>query len=474
MYLPRLSVSMAFLLVFCLSAGCMAKVKEPSAAGSFYPGDPAELLQAVDRLIEKAPTPVVDGKLLALIVPHAGYDFSGGVAAHAYNSLKGRDIDTVILIGPSHRSAFAGASVYTEGAMGTPLGTVPINGEMASALIDKKAGITFNPAPFASEHSLEVQLPFLQRVLKDFTIVPILLGSPTRESYISLTTKLSELLLKNPRTMLVISTDLSHYHDRATASQLDGKVIDAMTRMSTADLERYLVSREGEMCGGFPVVYGMTVARNLGATNGVLFRQADSGDVTGDLKSVVGYAAMGLYQTPLSAAQKAELIAMAKKAVVSRVTMKELPEVGTLDPRLRAEGAAFVTLKDQQGNLRGCIGSIQAVTPLFRSVIDNAAAAATSDPRFHQVRPEELVGLSYEVTIISPLEPLDDPSDVTIGTHGLYLQTVGTSSVFLPHVPVENHWDLATYLQELSLKAGLAKDGWKSSRLYRFSAELLQ
>ena len=128
----------------------------------------------------------------------------------------------------------------------------------------------------------------------------------------------------------MISTDLSHYHDRATATQLDGKVIDAMTRMSTADLERYLVSREGEMCGGFPVVYGMTVARNLGATNGVLFRQADSGDVTGDLKNVVGYAAMGLYQTHLSAAQKAELIAMAKKAVVSRVTRKELPEMGAL------------------------------------------------------------------------------------------------------------------------------------------------
>ena len=179
--------------------------------------------------------------LIALIAPHAGYPYSGSIAAHAFAHLKGSAIDTVILIGPSHYASFNGASVYARGGMRTPLGVVPINEKIARSLIDEKAGITLNAAAFDREHSLEVQLPFLQRTLKDFTIVPILIGTPTQESFAALSEKLAAVLRKNERAIVVASTDLSHYHNRATASAMDKKVIDAVERLSSRDLHSALM-----------------------------------------------------------------------------------------------------------------------------------------------------------------------------------------------------------------------------------------
>jgi AmmeMemoRadiSam system protein A len=155
------------------------------------------------------------------------------------------------------------------------------------------------------------------------------------------------------------------------------------------------------------------------------------------------------------------------------VTSKQIPEAASRDPRLAADGAAFVTLKEKNGALRGCIGTIQPVMPLCRSVVSNAVAAAARDHRFPPVRPEELPGLEVEVTVLSPLEPVADLKEVRIGTHGLYLEAPGASSVFLPQVPVEQGWDLATYLRELALKAGLPPDGWQKGRLSRFTAEII-
>jgi AmmeMemoRadiSam system protein B/AmmeMemoRadiSam system protein A len=474
MYLQRLVVLAVFsLLALGFPAGCAGQIKEPAVAGAFYPGDPVQLKKVVDGYLGSVKTVPVEGKLLALMVPHAGYEFSGQVAAYAYSRLKGSDIDTVILVGPSHHGSFSGAAVYTGTGMRTPLGTVRVNEKIARELLNEKAGVKSDPAPFAKEHSLEVQLPFLQRTLKEFTVVPVLIGAPTRESYAALAQQLTTVLKGNPRALLVISTDLSHYHDKGTAGIKDGKVLDAAARLSAADLERLFTSGEGEMCGGFPLLYGMATIRNLGGTNGVLFRQADSGDANGERQRVVGYGAMGFYRTPLTAAQKSELLSMARESMIARVVGMKFAERVTDDPRLKADGAVFVTLKEKNGNLRGCIGNIIPVMPLYRSVIQNAVAASTMDRRFPPVKPAELPNLEVEVTVLSPLEPLGDVQEIRIGTDGLYLEAGNSSSVFLPQVPVEQGWTRETYLAELAMKAGLPKDGWKNGKLHRFTAEII-
>lgn len=450
------------------------EVKEPAVAGTFYPSDREELRRSVDQALGQAAAAPGNGRLIALVAPHAGYMFSGRVAAFSYRRLAERPVDTVILIGASHFESYAGASVWAEGAWRTPLGDVKVNEPIAKALLDKDAGVVFFREAFKKEHSLEVQVPFLQRTLRDFTIVPILIGGPTQQSFRFLADRLTEVLRTNDRAIIVISTDLSHYHDQKTAGAKDRTVIDAVERMSVEDLESVLRSGDGEACGGYPLLLTMMVSRNLGATNGVLFRVATSGDTTGDLSRVVGYAAMGLYRSPLTEAQKKELATAARQAVVNAVKGGKRPESAPKDPRFRANGATFVTIT-RHGQLRGCIGNIQPLMPLYDSVLRNAASAALRDPRFPAMTPAELSDMEIEVTVLSPLEPTEW-REVKIGEHGLFLVKGGNSGVFLPQVPVEQHWDLRTYLEELSQKAGLPRDAWKEkdSRLYRFTAEIIR
>ena len=461
------------LLMMIFPCACSATVKEPAVAGSFYSADSKKLAAEIDGYLAQPADTGDEGRLLAIVAPHAGYIYSGGVAGYSYAKLKGKNIRTVILLGPTHYAAINGAVIYPGAGMKTPLGVVKVDESLARLLAEEKAGVKLAAEPFEREHSLEVQLPFLQRSLKNFSVVPILIGRMTQESYKHLGDKIATHLKSDESALLVISTDLSHYHDTATASGKDRKVLDAIERLSGGDLERLLSSGEGEACGGGPVLYGMAAARGAGATEAKLYRYADTGDVSGDRKRVVGYGALGFYRKELSTSTSAEILKLAAEAVRAQVTGKPLPVWSGTDRRLKADGAAFVTLKEKNGRLRGCIGTIQAYNSLHRSVIQNAVAAAAKDPRFKPVRPEELPGLDLEVTVLSPLEPVAGISEIKVGTHGVYLEASGRNSVFLPQVPIEEGWDLDTYLKQLALKAGLAPDGWKGGRLYRFTAEIV-
>ncbi len=465
-------------LLLLLLAGLLAfsshgNVKEPAVAGSFYPADRKVLADTVNSFLARAESGKTGGDLIALIAPHAGYPFSGQVAAYSYNQLKDRKIDTVIIIGPAHYAAFSGASVYAEGSMRTPLGDVRINKSIARSLLNEKAQVISSPAAFEKEHSLEVQLPFLQSVLKKFKIVPILISQPTGASFNHLTVMLSSIIRKNPNVLMIASTDLSHYHDRLTAAKMDHKVIDALTRMSLDDLERYLSAREGEMCGAYPVLLTMAVARNLGATLGVLYRYADSGDVTGDRSSVVGYASAGLYKAGLSGEERRELLDLAKRTIESYVQRGKTPPYTPADARLLANGAAFVTI-NRKGMLRGCIGNIQPVMPLYQAVQRNAVYACSRDQRFLPVNKDELKDLDVEVTVLSPLEQLDDIRKIRIGTHGLYLVKGMNAGILLPQVAEEYKWDVHTFLQQVSMKAGLPAEAWKDAQLYSFTADIIK
>ena len=466
-------ITVLLLLVGTLVFSSAGPVKEPAVAGAFYPADKDKLAALVAGYLSRAETPAQDGRLIALIAPHAGYEYSGQVAAFAYKHLAERAVDTVIILAPSHSAAFTGVSVYAKGSMRTPLGSIRINEKLAASLLNEEANVTFYSPAFEKEHSLEVQLPFLQTALKDFTIVPIVIGQPTRASFTHLTGKLVAMPRKNRNAIIIASTDLSHYHDDRIARTMDNKALDAITRMSVEDLEQALSSKDCELCGGYPVLFTMSVARQLGATHGVLYNYANSGDVTNDRARVVGYAALGLYQGSLSKAEGNELLLLARSSIESYVKTGKAPEHTTRAPRLLANGAAFVTI-NRNHQLRGCIGNIQPTMPLYRAVIANAVSACSRDPRFPPMSSAELRDMEVEVTVLSPLEPHDDVKDIRIGRHGLFLVQGMNSGILLPQVAEEYKWDALTFLEQVSVKAGLSPNAWKKGRVYTFTADIIK
>jgi AmmeMemoRadiSam system protein B/AmmeMemoRadiSam system protein A len=467
----RLLLTVLCLLLIAAPLGCQAETKDPAVAGTFYPADKDSLKASVDSFLSKAEKVPTNGKLLALISPHAGYMYSGQVASYGYRQIQGSDIRKVILVGASHHSGFKGASVYTKGSFRTPLGEVKINEKIAASLLNETADVKFYPEAFEKEHSLEVQLPFLQSVLKDFTIVPILIGSPSRQTFDYLISKLTEML--DEKTLLIASTDLSHYHDYSTASEMDNRVIAAIERLSASDTLELLSTGKSELCGGFPVIIVMETARRSGANLGVVFKYANSGDVTGDKERVVGYASIGLYKSPFTEEEKKELLALARNAITGYVTNGKAPDVEISNPKFKTDGAVFVTIK-QNGSLRGCIGHIQAIMPLHQSIIKNAVAACSSDPRFPPVKKEELKDMDLEISILSPFVPLKDITNIQVSKHGLYIMKGMQSGLLLPQVATEFGWDRDAFLEHVSMKAGLPKDAWKDAELYTFTAEILR
>ena len=459
------------LLTGPLPAGCSDRVKEPAVSGTFYPSSKKDLDQAVKGFLKNAPVKKQGGALVALISPHAGYRYSGQVAAHGYAQVPDSGIDTVILLGTAHRVRFKGASVYTKGSFRTPLGIVKTDEAKASTLLNKAAGVTFLPEAFTDEHSIEVQLPFLQTVLDDFTIIPVLIGSPTGQTFEHLVSSITGLM--NEKTLLIASTDLSHYHNALFADAMDKKIISAISRLSSLKTRELLQKGDSELCGAFPVLITIEVARIAGATFGVVFHHANSGDVTGEQEKVVGYASIGLYRSPLTDADRADLLSLAQKTIHDHVSHGTLPEISIKNPKLQTDGAAFVTIY-KQGSLRGCIGHVQPVMPLFKSVMENAVAASSRDTRFPPVTKDELSDITVEVSVLSPLRKLKNIDDIEIGRHGLLIRQGRRQGLLLPQVAEEYGWNRETFLRNLSLKAGLQEDAWKTSDIYSFTAEIVK
>lgn len=263
-------------------------VRPPAVAGLFYPGDPSELGKAVDELLSQARPAPLDHNLVALISPHAGYVYSGFTAANGYKLLEGKRFTTVVIVSPSHREYFDGISVYGGTAYRTPLGDVPIDEELREALVRDDKVIAESSAGHREEHALEVQLPFLQKVLRDFKILPIVIGDQRREHCFHLGEKLGTIL-RGRQVLLIASTDLSHYYPYDVANSLDGIVIDHVRRFDYEQLMEDLETHRAEACGGGPVVATLLAAREMGANDVHILHHCNSGDVTGDRRAVVGY-----------------------------------------------------------------------------------------------------------------------------------------------------------------------------------------
>jgi hypothetical protein len=270
----------------------IGNVRKAAVAGTWYPGTAAPLASAVDRHLAAADRAGADvrGDLVALVAPHAGLMYSGPVAAYAYRLLRDRAFDVAVLVGPSHFVGFDGVSLYPSGGFETPFGVAPIDAECARAIAAATPIVHEHPAAHAREHSLEMQLPFLAHLAPGVPIVPLLMGYQTAGTAAALGDALA-LALRGRTALLVASTDLSHYHDAATASALDHVVIDCVARFDADGLQAALDERPEHACGGGPTVAVMRAARAAGARDAVILNYADSGDVSGDKSSVVGYLA---------------------------------------------------------------------------------------------------------------------------------------------------------------------------------------
>lgn len=270
------------------------RVRPAAVAGTWYPDDPQTLGAAVDAYLAAVTPSSVPGRLVALVSPHAGLRYSGAVAAHAYALLRGRKDLTAVLVGPSHRMAFDGVSVYARGAFATPLGEIPIDEPAAQSLLEASDAMTADAAPHRAEHSLEMQLPFLQRLVPGLRLVPLLMGRQTRLEVDALAGALARALAGR-EVLLVASSDLSHYHPAPVANELDAKVVHDVREFDPERLMDRLEAAPGHACGGGPMVAVLKAARALGATRATVLRYADSGDAGAHDKSrVVGYLAAAL------------------------------------------------------------------------------------------------------------------------------------------------------------------------------------
>jgi hypothetical protein len=472
----------------CVRSAEKPQVRPAAVAGGFYPADKVALEKMIDGLLAQATVPAIDGKIMAVVAPHAGYPYSGPVAAYSYAALKRHKWQRVVVIAPSHYEGFPFASVYNGDAYATPLGTIPVDKEFAEKLAQSDRHIKLSTQGHIAsgpqgEHSLEVELPFLQRVLGDFKLVPIIMGDQDYTIERALGVALAKLA-QGTDTLIVASSDLSHYHPYADAVKLDHKTLGAIKDWDYFTASRNFQARTWEACGGGPIVAAMIAVERMGANQAVLLKYANSGDTTGDKsQGVVGYSAWAFVQSPtvdakparftLGGKEKDELLKVARTSVQTAVKDRKLYDAP--EPKLSAlldDRGAFVTLKEN-GELRGCIGYTGAIKPLYQTVRDVAAFAAVRDTRFPPVSASELPKLEYEISVLSRLRHVTDVKQIKIGQHGLLLRHGEYEGIFLPQVPVEQHWDRTTYLQELCGKAGIAdRNCWKSpdTDLFMFEA----
>jgi AmmeMemoRadiSam system protein B/AmmeMemoRadiSam system protein A len=472
------------------------EVRRAAVAGMFYSGDPGQLAADVDGYIDAAESPDFEG-VVGLISPHAGYMYSGAVAGKAYAVVKGRAYDTVVVVAPSHRFPFRGASVFGGDGYETPLGVVPVDRELADAIADPDQGFGYEPRAHASEHSLEVQVPFLQRTLGEFSIVPIVMGDQGEPVVRRLAARLASVVRESgKRVLLVASTDLSHYHQHDAAVRLDSVILDAVGDFDPEGLLASLARGECEACGGGPSATVMMAARDLGATTSTVVGYATSGDVTGDKSQVVGYMAAVVHGAPegpdaaaatgseadapgtaphegLTAKERSSLLSLARRSIEAKLDGTWPPATEFTSPALEAECGAFVTL-EKGGALRGCIGYVEAYKPLVTTVKEMAVQAAFHDPRFPPVTADEVDDLTVEISVMSPLSEVSDVSEIEVGKHGLVIRGLGRSGLLLPQVATDYGWDRETFLEHTCAKAGLPQDAWRQDgvTILKFSAEV--
>jgi len=467
------AVILIALLALATGRASAQDVRKAVRAGQFYEADPAALAAEIDSDLAAAPAPIAAAsRIRALVVPHAGYAYSAKTAARAYRQVQGRDISAVVILGPSHYVGFEGGSIFSGDGFETPLGVAAVDTAAARALI-KATGFTYVAAAHAEEHSLEVQVPFIQKALPRAKIVPVVMGVPSDRTIRTLAAALGKVF-KDKDVLVVASTDMSHFLAKREANALDAETVTLVRDMKVPALIRKLERNENILCGGAAVAAALLYAQGLGDAAVEILGYADSTEGGGPSDRVVGYFAAAVTAGPaadfaLTAEDKKDLLALARRAVELYVREGKVLDAATDRPNLRTPRGAFVTLSEA-GALRGCIGFTEPVAPLAETVIRAGIYAATEDPRFRTVSAAELKGLEYEISVLTPLHKID-ASQVQVGRHGLVVAKDGRRGLLLPQVATEYRWSREEFLRQTCLKAGLPADAWRTgAEIYAFEA----
>jgi AmmeMemoRadiSam system protein B/AmmeMemoRadiSam system protein A len=467
------------------------KDRQPAVAGSFYPSDAIELKKTIAGFMNAAKPQHAKGLVRAILVPHAGYVYSGGVAASGYNQLNpDQEYKRVFILASSHRVSFGKASVYTQGDYITPLCRIPVDTDIAKDLILDSRSFTDYPEAHISEHSIEVHLPFLQLHLKyPFKIVPIVLGTQVPAVCEEIAKALKPYFTSE--NLFVISSDFSHYPAYADAVKVDELTANAFCANSPAEFLKVIRNNDNlriselatSMCA-WPS--GLTLLYLTQGNSDLSFNKIDyknSGDIKpyGDKGSVVGYHAISVTEQKksefdLSEADKHELLRIARTTVDSYINSGITPALNPegYSENLKAKAGAFVTLKIED-NLRGCIGTFEPTVPLYKVVQQMAIASSTQDSRFQPLKSKELSTVHIEISVLTPMRKIKNISEIQLGKHGIYIKKGFQGGTFLPQVATETGWSLDDFLGHCSRdKAGLGWTGWKDADIYIYEALIFE
>jgi MEMO1 family protein len=490
-------------ILFLFAPGCNSQKlqnRKAAVADVFYPADPEVLRRDLKNYFAEAKPPSSPGNVLAIICPHAGYPYSAIVAASSYNQIdKNKKYDNVFVIGCSHRFAFDGAAIYNKGNFETPLGVVKVNLDLANKLINQNDVFIVHDQAHLNEHSLEVQLPFLQYLLDDhFQIVPILLGTYSADICSKIALGLSPYF--NENNLFVFSSDFSHYPDYKTACSVDKQTADAILSNSTEKFAETINTSMGKnipgletcICAWPAVLTLLFMTENDPSIDFHLIEYRNSGDSEiGDKSKCVGYNAISVTKSTsttqtkyndnnmtiqqdfkLTDNEKKILLEISRNTLDQYIRTRQIPDINTsgFTANLFENTGAFVTL-NKDGQLRGCIGRFDPGEPLYKVVQDMTISSATNDYRFTPVTPPELNKIEIEISVLTPLKKIDDINQIVLGKHGIYIRKGSRSGTFLPQVADKTGWTVEEFLGHCAQdKANIGWDGWKDADIYIYEA----
>lgn len=491
-----------FLIISCSSRDASTQSRKSALAGSWYPAEADKLTSGIDKLLAGARGPEVKDPLI-LILPHAGYYYSGSVAARGYDSIRNMKPGVIVIMGPNHRYPLKGCSILDVASYETPLGRVPLNRDMVKQLL-RDDNFTTLARAHEGEHSIEIHLPFIQRVFarelsNGVGIVPILVGDITDDEAGDIARAIETALGDAINPLIIISSDFTHYGtnfgfvpfkgDKPEVVQkkikdLDYGALNTITQGNSANFADYVKDTGITVCGKNPIRTALNL--NITGREAQILAYNTSGNITSDFKNCVSYAAVAvsgrLVPVKDKASRSGSVPTEAEKRFLlaqARRSIDEYLATGKKDPGSESSVPAyctlqrgvFVTLK-KDGDLRGCIGYPQPVTSLYQAVHENALNAAFRDPRFSPVQHHEMKDITIEISVLTLPEPVQSVDEIEVGRHGLIIERAGSRGLLLPQVPLEFGWDRTTYLRQLCRKAGLSSDAWKQegTKLYRFEA----
>ena len=495
-----------FLICIVLFISCNAKpasteVRKSVLAGSWYSADSKALAATIDNLLDRAGATKPSKSPLMLILPHAGYQYSGMVAAKGYNLIRNSQPDIIVIMAPSHHRYFRGCSTLSVDFYETPLGRVRVEKQMARKLLESNYFNTDSYA-HAHEHSIEIHLPFLQRIFREriekgIGILPILVGEVNSEDAAAIAQTIINAVKNKSRPLIIVSSDFTHYGVRFSyvpfssrrkdvlikkLRELDYGAIEKILKKDAEGFAHYVKKTGITICGRNPIKIALSIP--VAEFESKLIAYGTSGDISGDYDNSVSYAAIALrgrvaYRTrnpeagfTLTDKDKGFLLSLARRNIQSSLKNRPLHlDRSRVPPCCTLKRGVFVTLK-KHNDLRGCIGYVDGIKPIYQAVIDNSFNAAFRDPRFQPLRRDELRAVTIEISVLTEPREIASINEIEIGRDGLIIGEGQSRGLLLPQVPVEWGWNREEFLIHTCRKARLPDYAWrdKSVRIYRFQA----